>query len=332
VSAIGQGGGAPAPGAAAPAPGTGQPAPQQQTQGGQPDANDPWGFSQHVANAPEEIRPSLQAILDGLAPSLQERIAPYENLESRMERIAPLLEEPDENGNTTLDGLITLFDLFNDPEREGEFEEWWASVGQEFGFLDEEGEPVGGQGDGTAAPGELDLSGLDPAAQQIVQALQQTVEGLEARLGEFESTNETTQREQAVQQAADQIRTELTTLMQQHSIDGAGDLQSPAAQDILRIAGSYGSDPKAVEKATADYLRITGGAQSSHLQQNGQQLSGVDALRNALAGGGNAPGLRAPGPALGAGGQSGEPEPVRGFEDAKQLAMQRYMAAHGGGQ
>lgn len=331
MSAIeqGAGGGAPAPGAPAPAGTAPAPAPTPNQQQ-QPGNEDPWGFSQHVANAPEHLRESLQAILNnGIAPQLQERMAPFEQLQPRMERIAPLLEA-DEHGNTTLDGLLTIFDLFNDPDRVEDFQDWWESVGDEFEFFDDgDRSPGQGQGEGAAgAPDGVDLSALDPAAQAIVQQLQETVQGLEARLGEFETTNENTQREQAVSDAAAEIRTELTTLMQQHRIDGHDNLESPQAQDILRLAQSYGPDPKAIEKATNDYLRITGGAQSQTLQNQGQPVSGVDALRAALAGGGQAP-PRAPGPALGAGGPANEPEAVRGFDDAKAIAMDRYTKAHG---
>jgi hypothetical protein len=331
VSVIDPGAGAPAPGAPAPAAGTG-PAPTQTQPPPQPTADDPWGFASHLANAPEQIRPSLQPILDGIGQQLQERFAPYQQLESRMDRIAPLLAEPDENGNTTLDGLITLFDLFNDPDKAEDFQDWWEAVGQEFEFFDDE--PGGGQQRAAAAPeGDqgVDLSTLDPAARAIIEQLQGTVQGLESRLGEFETRDETTQREQAVSAAAEQIETERGELMKQHRINGAGEIQSQESKDILKLAGAYGADPKAVEKGVQDYLRITGGAQSQQLEQNGQQLSGVDALRAALAGGGNAPAHHQPGPALGPGGAPSAPEDVRSFDDAKTLALQRFTTAHGGG-
>lgn len=308
------------PGAAAPAPGA--PAPNAAPPSGQQAGAqaDPWGFAQHVAGAPEHLRAPLQTALDAIAPTLEQRFAPYQPLEQRMEQLTPLLEA-DEQGNTTLDGLLSLFELFNDPNRVDDFANWWEAIGDQFEFFGDD-ENEGGAGGAAAAQDEL--GELDPAVRAHI-------ERLEARLGEFETRSQQTQeqqtREAAIADAAQAIRTELTTAMQAAGIDGHDNLQSPNAVDILRLVGSYGNDPKAVEKAVADFARMTGRAQASQLEEQGQPLNGVEALRAALAGGGGSPAAsRAPGPSLGRGGDAHEPEAVRSFDDAKKLALQRFTA------
>lgn len=318
---------APAPGAGAPPPG-GAPPPAA---GGTPaPQNDPFGFAQHIAQAPEHLRQPLQTALDAVAPQLTQRLSTYQPLDPFMEQLSPLLQpvndqgQPDPNGQPQIAGLLSLYGLLTEgtPEAEQALEQWWESVGQEFGFLDPDDDEPGGQGAAAApdAGAAADLSALDPGAQAVVQQLMEQNQRLEARLGEFETRQQTTEQQNAVNAAAEAIRTELTTLMQQNGIDGADNLNSPNAQDILRLAGGYGSDPQAIPKAVEDWKRMTGTAATQQVTDAGQQLSGVDALRNALMTGQQEPQV---GHALGRGQQSSSPEPVRSFDQARDLAMQR---------
>lgn len=340
MSAIGQpgGGGAPAaaPGASAPNAPAGGTLPAGSAQTTNP--NDPWGFEGAVANAPEHLRQPMQAEFARVAQQLNERMGRYQPVEPFLDQLGPLLVpmneqgQQDPNGSTVLEGLLSLYELFADQNRVEDLNDWWEGIGDEFGFFDDDDDGAGG-GNGqpqraaaTPANNEPDLSALDPAAQAIVQQLMQQNQRLEARLGEFESNLTNTQQQQLVNQEADRIRTELQTLMQNHGIEGHDDLQSPASRDILRIAGGYGRDPEAISKAVADYARINGRPTPPNPapgQQHGQ--GGVEALRAMLAGGGNAPAAQRTGQALGPGADAHEPELVKGFDQAKELAMQRFQ-------
>jgi hypothetical protein len=328
VAAIGQGagGGAGAPGAgggaAAPAPGTGTP-----PAGAAPTTdNDPWGLNAALTNAPEHLRPMLQTEFDRISPMLSERAERFAPVEPFLERLTPLLEA-DDQGNTVLDGLLAFYQMTGDESQLDAFQDWWDQVGASYGFFDDEqGGGAGGEGAAAAPAGEPTQ---DPRDAQIAELKQQ----VDALKGEFT----TTQQRQAVDQAAQRISSELVQLMQAAKIEGhdqAEPLKSAAAGDILRLAQSYGEDPQAISKATADYLRMTGQAQSALVTgAGGQDVSGLEALQAALAaggpagGGGGAPAPRQPGPSLGRGNADYEPEPVRAFADAKEIAMQRMREA-----
>lgn len=336
MSAIGQGapggaGGAPAPGAAPAAGGTAPAA-------GAAPTNDPWGFAAAVASAPEALRGPLQTEFDRLAPTLTERMERYSPLDPYLDRLSPLLEPAQEGEDGTfLDGMIALFDLFNDESRADDLADWWEAIGDEFELWGDDDEPGQGQG-AAAAPGQPDLSGLDPAVRALVEGMQQTITGLEARLGEFETTSQTESQQRAVNDEAARIRNELTTLIGQHKIDpnwpagqeGGELLQSPAALDILRLARGYGADPEALQKGVGDYMRMTGQAQTDQLHQLGEPTTGIDALRASLLNGGAPPstgGGGGPSHALDRGGDSNRIESVKSFDDAKRIAMERMQAA-----
>lgn len=326
MAAIGQGAGGGAAGGTgegAGAPGTGQPA-----NGAAPENNDPWGFGAAVAGAPEHLRPMLQTEFDRINPTLTEQMGRYQPLDPFVDQLTPLLApaDPDNpDSPSQLQGVLAFLELVNDESREAEFETWWETVGKSYGFLDDDGEPAGGEGAAAAQTGdEPNLEALDPAVRAHI-------ERLEARLGEHEGNLQQSAQQQAVDREATRISNELTGLMKQHGIgkpdnapgDWAPNLQSPEAIDIFRIAGGYGGDPKAIENAVTDYLRIKGGAQSALVQQGGQQLSGVEALQAALGGGGGG-GNGTPGAALDRGLESERIKDVHTFDEAKRIATERF--------
>lgn len=317
-----------APGAPAPGPG-GAPAPAAATP-----AQDRFGFGAHVAQAPEHLRPMLQTAFDQLAPQLTQQLDRFAPLEPHLERITPLLQ-PDANGGTPLEGLASLYELFTDPNRSDDLADWWDAVGDEFGFFEEDGAPAGAPAPGqpagaAAAPGEIDLNAIeDPGMRAVVQALQQSNQQLQARLGEFETNLQATTQQTQLNATAQRLADDLKTRMQAAGIEGHDNLSSPNAVDVMRIAASYGEDPQAIEKAVADYARISGRTPSAPVNP---ALDGAAALQAALGGGNVAQAARpAPGPALGRGNASQEPEPVTGWAEARELALQRLREAEAAG-
>jgi hypothetical protein len=286
--------------------------------------NDPFGFAAATANAPEHLRDLLRAEFDRVTPTLTERLGKYQPVDSFMDRLAPLAQ-PGEDGGTVLEGLLDFYAMTGDEKRVEQFNDWWEKVGETYGFFgDDEGDEGDGDGGGegaAAAPGEE-----DPRDARIAQ--------LEARLGEFETRTQQSAQQQAVDQAAQQISSELTQLMRAAQIDGhdtENPLQTPAAQDILALAMKYGEDEKAVAKGVADYLRINGRGQADLMRSTGQDVSGLEALQGLLGGGGNgnggAPAQPTPGPSLGRGSTGHRPEPVQGWDAATELARERMRQA-----
>lgn len=328
MAAIGQGGGG---GAAAGGDGGAQaPAAAPGTQpGAAPNTdNDPFGFAAATANAPEHLRELLQTEFDRVAPSLTERLNRYQPVEPFLERLSPLLERvADEQGQPTdqtiLDGLLDFYAMTGDEERADQFADWWERVGEAYGFFPDEGEGEGGEGAAAAPEGSE-----DPRDAKIAQ--------LEARLTEFETRSQQSEQQQAQQQAvneaAQQISTELTSLMRAAQIDGHDDqnpLQTPAAKRILALAMQYGEDEQAIPKAVAEYLEIQGGSQADLIRSSGQDVSTLEALQAALSGGGAAPagGQPAPGPTLGRGAVSHQPDTIRDWGSATEIARERMRQA-----
>lgn len=326
MSAFGQ----PAPAPAAPAAPTNTPAAPAQAAGGTAPAPgaDPFGFAGLVQNTPEHLRPMLETHLQTIAPQFSQ----FEPLLPMMERLGPLLT-PDESGHDTLEGLIELYSMFGDESKLDQLAEWWDQVGEEFNLFGEE-EPSPGAAATPATPaaaapaaGEVDLSGVDPAIASVIQSLQQQVQDQAAQVAELTNGLQSSAQEQAANTAAENIRTELVTGMKAAGIKGHEDLKSEESTDILRMAMGFGEDPQAIPKAVARYAQLTGARPPA--PGIDPQLDGVAALQAALNGGGIATsqgGGGGHGAALGPGNAAHEPEPVRGWDDARAIALQRLRA------
>lgn len=322
MTAFGQGGVAPpaAPGAPAPAPGTPAPAPAAQQQ-------DRFGFAAHVAGAPEHLRPMLQTAFDQIGPQLNQQFDRFAPLEPHIDTLMPLLQ-PDPSGSTPLEGLSSLYELFNEQSQTDEPVEalldWWEQVGETFGYFDDEDGGAPGTAPGAAAPAAdgIDLNAIeDPGMRAVVQALTQQNEALQAKLGEFENTLTSQSQQQQLNTRAEQIGNDIKSRMKNAGIEGHDNLKSDNAVKIMRIAAGYGEDPQAIEKAVADYLQISGRAPAAPVDP---ALDGAAALQAALGGGGGP--TPTPGPALGRGNADAEPEPVSGWDGARKLALQRLTA------
>lgn len=328
MTAMGQGGAAPPPadGGPAAAPGTapgGAPAAQQPA--------DPFGFSQHVNGAPEHLRPMLQTAFDQISPQLNQRLEQFAPVEPHLQRLAPLLQS-DGQEPAPIEGLLSLYELFDQQATSNEpvdaLLDWWEDVGEQFGYFDPDD---GDQGDGeqAATDGAPDLNAIeDPGLRAVVGQLVEQNQQLTAQLGEFREGLQQTQQQTEMQQRAEQIRTDLQTRMRSAGIEGHDDLNSPNALDIMRLAVSYGEDPQAIEKAVGDYARMTGRTPAAPANPS---LDGASALQAALSGSGITPssGQTGPGPSLGRGNADTEPGPVRGWDEARSLAMQRLSEAGG---
>lgn len=324
MAALGQGGTAPPP-AGAPAPAPATPAPAAAP------GQDRFGFGTHVAQAPEHLRPMLQTAFDQISPQLTQQLERFAPVEPHLERLGPLLQ-PDDTGATPLEGLATLYELFTDPEKADDLADWWEAVGDELGFFDDD-EP-GGAGGGTdpagAAAAPVDLNAIeDPAMRAVVAQLMQNNEQLTAQLGEFKDSLQQSSQQQQINSTAERLANDLKTRMKTAGIEGHEDLNSPNAIDIMRIATSYGEDPQAIEKATADFARLTGRTPAAPVNP---ALDGAAALQAALNGGiAPAPARPAPGPSLGRGNADTEPEAVKGWDQARELALQRLRESETAG-
>lgn len=265
------------------------------------------------AQTPPAAAPATDPVIAALQPMLPQ--------------LAPLLEA-DDQGNTPLAGLIGLYGLFTDESRVDDLAEWWDSIGEEFGFFEDEpgqGAAAGAAAAQTpAAPGQPDLSQLDPAVAAVIQGLQAQVQELSTGLQE-----QTTQ--QKVQAQTEKVRGDLSTAMQTAGVPNHDNIKSEEATDILRMALSYGEDPEAIQKATARYAQITGARAPAAAEGADPQLGGVAALQAALNGGvvpQQPSRAAAPASALGRGNADTEPEPVKSWEDARALALQRLREAN----
>lgn len=337
MAAMGQGGNGGAPGgapgpAAAAAPGV-QPGAEQQ----QPNPDDPYGFGQHVASAPEHLRPYVQTALDQLRPQLDQATQTAQQFAPLQERLTPLMEAADPanpDAGSILDALVELHAISSDPNRTEDFMTWWEGVGDAYGFWgDEPGQGGDGGdlgGDPNQPPGTPDPSQQDPRDTEIAalrEQLQQVTQRLDGQ-----------DQQSAVATAQQQIQTELSTLMQQHQVQDNPDPSFPAEQQpstvILRLASTYdGAD--AVQRGVADYLALTGQAQGQMVQQQaGQAVTGLDPdglppLVGAGVGGQGGGGHAA---ALAGGRADHEPEHVGSWKDAHRIALQRVKAAEAAGQ
>lgn len=269
-----------------------QPAPAPSNDGGQ----DPFDFTQHIQEAPDTIRPFLEDTLGKITPTLRERFeeASKHPFVDYQDRLQPLVQ-PDEDGQVPLQGILDFVEMTDDPNRVEEFQQWWQQVGEALGFTGDHGTEPEGDGGGEGGQGQpSELQEL----REAVQALQQQL-------------SHTTQQ-QEIDQTAQRLDRELTGLMDQRGVKDDDD--GSVRQWIYRLALSYGQDPKALEHGLDDYLKLTGGAQQELLNGAGQETATYE------------PG----GPSLGGGAPDMEPEMVKGFRDAKQIAMQRFKAAHPG--
>ena len=275
----------------------------------------------------------LQTEFDRITPTLTQHRERYAGVEPFMDRLSPLLEA-DEHGGTALGGLLEFYGLTAErgqgeteeayEARQERFAEWWDQVGDAFGFFGDDDEPGGEAAAAAAATSD------DPRDAQIA--------ALEARLEEFETRSQQRDEQTAIDTETQRISTELTNLMRQAKItghDAENPLETEAASDILTLALKYGNDPQAVAKGVADFLRINGQGGAQLVNAGGEDMTGLEALNAALqagamngGGGASAPAPRsAPGPSLGRGTADNEPEPVRGWKDAKTLAMERMRQA-----
>lgn len=265
-----------------------------------------------VASVPPAAQTEQQATpTEQQAPATEqgawpEQIAPYQqHLEALLEPYPADPDYPEEN-LTPLDGLLSFYNLVAeagaddaDPQVVEQFEGWWESVGKDFGFLDDDGEPADGD------EGDVPDAGDMPEWAQRMQAENQQ---LQQRLEQFETQGR-------VGEVQTQMEQQLSKLMADNGVQddpSKPEDQQPSTR-ILRLAVSYGDDENAIQNAVRDYLEMTGAAQQGMINGAGQQTMSVDQLAN----GG------APAPSLQGGRADMEPESVQSWGDASQAALAR---------
>lgn len=240
-----------------------------------------------LSAAPEELRPFLEQELkkvDGEVTKKFQEHADFRKQWEPLEQIEGLSDVPAEE----LAELVQFREIASDPEQ---FEQWWESVGDKFGFFEGEG-PEGGEELGGDGGEEM------PA---WAQGLLDKVESLEGQLAPVNEHLSAQERKDAVAAAEREIADEFAKLEQEHELD------DDAKQAIGQLALSYGGEPDSIAKGFADWQKITGQAQGELADDK----------------------LGQPRPAV-TGGQPGtEPEKFEGLNDPKlkAAAKQRLAAA-----
>lgn len=244
-----------------------------------------------LSSVPEEQRPHIEAHLKAIDGNVTrkfqeyaERLKPFEALEG----IDGLGDVPAED----LQELIAFREIASDPEQ---FEQWWETIGQQMGFLADE--------DGEEEDPDVDPDADEVLNHPVVQQLMERIDAMERRGTETEAEQQKAER---VAKARSSLEARLSEVTDQHSLDDDGQAT------VLRFAKDYvesedESDP--IGRAVEDYLRLTGKAQNSLIEDRSRQPNG------ALSGG-------RPG--------SVEEEPTT-FAEAKAAAMRRMQQMSGQG-
>lgn len=236
---------------------------------------------------PEELRPYLAAELKKIEGGVTQRFQEAAEFRRQMEPLSPLAEIEGLD-QVPAEDLAGLVQFHQMAQDPEQFEDWWEQVGNELGFFD--GSEGGGEG---AEGGE---GGEEPPAW---------AKGLIDRLDQLEGGLQERTQTDAERDALAEIDAEMAQVRTDNS-DLPWDDEEAAVEDrILQLAMSYGDDPQAISKGLADYRAITGAGQA--------QL--VDAAE------------RGPAPALTGGSGDTAPDEVKGFDDAKAIAKQRFAGA-----
>jgi hypothetical protein len=243
-------------------------------------------------------------------------LAPYrERLESVMQPVDP--DNPD--AGTVLDGLLELYAITSDPNREEDLYAWWEGVGDAYNFFD-------GDADGGAVEGDED----DLAALEEGQGGGSELEELRATVQQLQQKLEGDERERSVAAAQEAIQRDLESLMAQHGIQD--DPNAPEADRastvILRLASTYQGAQDAVARGVADFMRLTGQAQGQLVQQAGEPTAGLDGLDQLPPNGGGGGRVA---PSLDGGQADSRIEPVASWGDARRIAMDRLRQAERAG-
>lgn len=227
-----------------------------------------------LSAAPDELRPLLEAELKKVEGNVTRKFQEHAEYRKRFEPLEQI--PPDE-----LTGLMEFRQLASDPEQ---FADWWTQVGESMGLLEPDGED--------AIEGEEE--GTDGLVQSITE---QVMAALDQRLGPLEQRYVSQEQETRMQQATQQVESELSELQQQH-----GDFDQDA---VCQLALAH-EGPDAIRKGFEDYQRIIGNTERGMVEQ---KLAGP-------AGGGEAGGR-----------PDTHPEPVTSFGDASRLALERLRGA-----
>lgn len=227
---------------------------------------------------------------------------PFGDYRPALESLMQPLDESNPDAGTGLDATLNLLDLLHNEDRREELEQWWGEIGQELGFFDgEEGDDGEGGGDEEEINPD-DMPAWARKLQEDNQRLQEQIQGRE--------------QESIIAEAHKQVSDELDRFMAANGITDDQSVPEPERDSvaILRLAAVYGSDPKAIEKAGADFLRLTGRKQADLVRSAGAQTTPLN-------GGG-------PGPVLDGGAPDTHPDHPTSWKDARSIALQRLQ---GGG-
>lgn len=206
-----------------------------------------------LSAAPEHLRPLLEQELKKVDANVTRRFQEHADFRSKyepLEALEGLTDVPAEE----LGQLLEFREIASNPEH---FESWWYQVGKDLGFFEDDG-----SGPEAGGPEEPE-AGTSPEISQLVETVQQ----LSQRLEQFEQQGE---QEKATAEIRAEQERQLAALREQH-----GEFDEDL---VLRLARDYISEPDYVSRGFEDYLRMTGQAQSTlvedKLEQPGPSTSG----------------------------------------------------------
>lgn len=217
------------------------PAPDAQPpEGGQgPEATAEAGLYD-LSQAPEELRPYLEAELKKIEGNVTRKFQEHADVRKRMEA----LEQaglPSDMAPEDISHMVGMFQTISDPEA---FEEFWYRAGEELGYFadDEEGGEVEGDGSDVASD-----TSVDQIAQHILSQIDE-------RLGPIEEQMSQQEAQAREAEAAEEIRQELAELHEKH-----GDFDEDA---VCELALNY-EGPDALERGYMRLQEILGGNEKS---------------------------------------------------------------------
>lgn len=221
---------------------------------GQDAGNDEGGFGTYQdylnSQVPEDYRPHVEPFLRDIQSNAEAKFRehsdyrkewePYGNIELGDGNSLNLKDYDPES----LAGLIQFAELMGD---ESEFKNWWTTVGQEQGFLDE----YTGEDDSEEFDDDEGLEGLN--LDTFRTALEET---LNERLAPFEERQQQEQYQREVDSANKAIDEQMQTLEDEH-----GEFDRDAVYRLAYAFADQSDDP--IQAGFEEYMRVTGQAETN---------------------------------------------------------------------
>lgn len=239
-------------------------------EGGIGQGDEPSGlYAEALSTVPEHLRQHVEPHFKKWDSQVQKKMTEAAEFRKQWEPYQEL-------GLNDLDPqeLQELLQFREIASNEDQFKEWYQAVGQELGLTPQEQEDLFD---------DLEDQGMSP--DKIQEIVQQAVSPLQERLDAQEY-------ERQVQEHVEKLTQEMDALAAEH-----GDFNR---QRVMQLAVAYGNDPKALQKAHADWTADRAEAQKTLLKDKSST----------------------PNPAVAGGAPAQALQGITSFEDAKQAARE----------